>query len=178
MALGDARGNCRRDPVDGGVHRLANLSSFLWHLQRGLWLSGSRHGLAPLVLPQRSRAAFRGCAECRSRNSCFSRTRGGKKHIYVQSCLVNLLSHTRMQAIARNWVRCHEYFLRNRIVWNLAVLLVIAIPVWGQSGSPDADQESLLRHFATKGLVAKPPYSPITPGQRVRWVMKSTLGPE
>lgn len=75
-------------------------------------------------------------------------------------------------------MRCHWYFLRNRIVWNLAVLLVIAIPVWGQSGSPDADQESLLRHFATKGLVAKPPYSPITPRQRVRWVMKSTLGPE
>lgn len=68
--------------------------------------------------------------------------------------------------------------LWKRIVCNFALLLVISIPLWAQSGSPDAEEENLARHLVTNGLVIKKPYRAITAKERVRWDLKGTLGPE
>jgi hypothetical protein len=62
----------------------------------------------------------------------------------------------------------------HRAVYLLAVSLLISLPLRGQTGAEEAQEP----HLATKGLVAKPPYQPITGKQRIHWAMKSTVGPE
>jgi hypothetical protein len=71
--------------------------------------------------------------------------------------------------------------MRHRVIYYfLAFSFLVSAPLWaqtceGQAGAEETHQEP---HLATKGLVIKPPYQPITAKQRVHWAVKSTIGPE
>ena len=64
------------------------------------------------------------------------------------------------------------------IICNLALLLVISVPLLGQSGSANDRVESLNPLHPTKGLVTKKPYEAITGKERIHWLVKGTVGPE
>ncbi len=66
----------------------------------------------------------------------------------------------------------------NRIVCNLALLLVISIPMQAQKASPDAQEENPAGGLITKGLVARKPYRAITGRERIQWELNGTVGPE
>ena len=63
--------------------------------------------------------------------------------------------------------------MSNRVVYLLALSLLVSLPLCAQ----DSQEETQEPHLATQGLVAKPPYRPITGKQRVHWAVKSTIGP-
>jgi hypothetical protein len=69
--------------------------------------------------------------------------------------------------------------IRKSIVYSLAFLFVASLSLrapWAQTGSPDDEEAN--RHLATKGLVVRKPYEPITPTERAQWLVNSTVGPE
>lgn len=66
--------------------------------------------------------------------------------------------------------------VRKSIVYSLAFLFVISLPAWAQNDSTDEQED--ISHLATKPLVTKKPYEPITSRGRARWLVASTVGPE
>lgn len=74
--------------------------------------------------------------------------------------------------------------LRKHLRRSVLVLLVISVPLWGQSGpagnpKTNLDPTQILNPtLPVKGLVAKKPYEPITGRERVHWLGKSIIGPE
>ena len=67
--------------------------------------------------------------------------------------------------------------MSNRVVYLLALSLLVSLPFCAQD-SQEETQEPQEPHLATKGLVVKPPYQPITAKQRLHWAIRSTVGPE
>jgi hypothetical protein len=63
-----------------------------------------------------------------------------------------------------------------RIILSLALL--ISLPARAQNDSVAGPIEPLNPKHATKGLVSKKPYEPITAKERLHWLVKSTVGPE
>lgn len=66
----------------------------------------------------------------------------------------------------------------NRMVYNVALVVVISVPLSGQSPSANGQHENAGGHLATRGLAITNPYRAITGRERLRWTMKSTVGPE
>jgi hypothetical protein len=64
------------------------------------------------------------------------------------------------------------------IACNLALLLAVSFRMEAQTGSPETQDENPVHGLVTKGLVAKKPYRPITPKERIRWELNGTVGPE
>jgi len=69
--------------------------------------------------------------------------------------------------------------------WRIASIffLIWVVASWpsllhGQGAAGDDDGQSPDQGLATKHLVVKRPYEPITGTQRLRWAIKSTVGPE
>ena len=70
------------------------------------------------------------------------------------------------------------FVLCQRIIFGLALLLPIALPMQAQDGSPATQEENPGQGLVAKGLVTKKPYQPITGKERIQWELNSTLGPE
>lgn len=68
--------------------------------------------------------------------------------------------------------------VRKLIICELVLLIVVSIPLWGQSGSAEVPKENPIKHPVTNGLVTKKPYRAITAGERIQWELNGTLGPE
>jgi hypothetical protein len=65
------------------------------------------------------------------------------------------LLNRRWHWLTKDSDRSQVFLLWKLIVCNLALLLMISIPIHAQKASPDAQEENPARHLVTNGLVIK-----------------------